>query len=271
MLPALVSFLLPGFDQWVEGQYGPAAFYTGTATAGMFIAANALDENGEIIGSGISERNNNFRQYQLGSQLYMAAGSFSAYASFRSAVRSRQAYGQFSFLNKEETTDELLASPFYFSNMIKPTTFLPLLLLTGLVAVELGQGSDSTFQTNGYNGSDFAYGAGFSYLAGTNEEALFRGWLMPVTMQWFKSPFWSNMSTSLLFAAAHISPQNRVPWPQFVLGAYLGWVTQRNKWTLQESIFIHTWWDVIAFAAVYMDESRRDQAQIQVPLINASF
>ena len=70
---------------------------------------------------------------------------------------------------------------------------------------------------------------------------------MPMAMEWTDSEFLSNSMTATVFAAVHYSSANKIPWPQFAMGWYLGWVAQRNDWTLSESIFIHTWWDVIIF------------------------
>ena len=86
---------------------------------------------------------------------------------------------------------------------------------------------------------------------------------MPVWMHYVESEILSNLFTSVIFAAAHISSQNPVPWPQFLVGFYLGQVAQWRDWTIAESIFIHTWYDVIAIAALY---GLRDQAQLVVQL-----
>ena len=68
--------------------------------------------------------------------------------------------------------------------------------------------------------------------------------------EYWDSDFWSNAAQSLLFAAAHLNT-NPQPIAQLLLGYHLGYVTQKNNWTLGESIFIHTWWDVIAFSTIY--------------------
>ncbi len=51
-----------------------------------------------------------------------------------------------------------------------------------------------------FQGSDAFYSGAYSYNAGVGEEAMFRGWLMPVFHQKFDSPFWANATTSVLFA-----------------------------------------------------------------------
>src|SRR5690606_36713047 len=98
-------------------------------------------------------------------------------------------------------------------------------------------------------GKDFLTLSAISYNAGVGEEALFRGWMMPVWQETFHSKFWSNTITALIFAAGHISDELPVPWPQFAIGYYLGHLTQKNYWTLSESVFIHSWSYVIILAS----------------------
>ena len=51
-------------------------------------------------------------------------------------------------------------------------------------------------------------------------------------------------------ASSHLNT-NPQPIAQLLLGYHLGYVSQKNNWTLGEAIFIHTWWDVIAFSTIY--------------------
>ena len=268
LFPPLASALLPGFDQWAELQVPAAMVYSGAAIAGLTLAS-ASTFGIESKANDLDSRDDQVRGATLGVQLYSAAGSLSAYHSFRSAVKSRQPEGQFRFLQMEETTDQLLVAPFSFSHLKKPTTYIPLLGLSALALIGASQNGPA-FKNNGYTDRDFAFGGAFSYLAGTHEEALFRGFLMPVLMESWRNEFWSNTATALVFSAAHISSDNPIPWPQFALGWYLGYVSQNNDWTLSESIFIHAWWDVIAFASIYLDESREKRA-IYLPFATVPF
>ncbi len=277
ILPPLISFVLPGFDQWAEGQQEAGFTYSSLGVTGLVVGSSAWYRfnNRGVRGATeieISDRDNEVRQYLLGVQLYSAAGSLSAYHSFRSAVRTRQAQGQFAFLSQEESVDEILKSPFRFSYLRRPTTYYPLLLGTAAVGV-IWAGHKSLFTRNQFNFADAFYSGSFSYLAGTHEEALFRGWMMPVLMESWKSPLWSNTATAAVFAAAHYSQSNKVPVFQFVAGWYLGYLTQKNNWTLSEAIFVHTWWDVIIFSGLYFVEARArpESAILNLPPITFSF
>jgi membrane protease YdiL (CAAX protease family) len=246
-LPPLASFLLPSFDQWWEGQHEAAGVYLATWLTGatlMFQAQQAVSK---------SERNSLFdddqkvrdytdvrRQFGYGAQLTLFAGEMSAYHSFRTAMKTRKQDGEFTFLTTDEDPGDLLLAPFAFSEALKPTTFLPLLLVAGLAIADQGKGS--------FTANDAAFVGGTSYNAGVGEEALFRGYFMPMFREGFGSNFWSNATTSVLFGAAHLGTVS-FPLAQTAGGFYLGWLSQRNDWSLRQSIFIHAWWDVIALGA----------------------
>ena len=129
----------------------------------------------------------------MGNQIYGVAGSFSAYASFQSSVKYRkETLGEYKFIKKQETVDELLMAPFDFSFLKRKTTYIPLSIIAGLVV--LGDGISS----GNLSFSDGLYSSAYSFNAGTHEEAMFRGWMMPALHQKFNSPFWGNISQSSL-------------------------------------------------------------------------
>lgn len=267
--PPLISFFLPGFDQWWEGQYGYAVGYTGLAIGGgVFAAYNRSKLEDERLYEGYgdlpdAEKENRSahgdreRKVVLGGQLQMAAGSFSAYHSFRTAVRSQQAVGNYEFLKTEESPADVLMAPFRFGFLSRATTYVPL----GVIALYHGliMNSDfdqsKEFKRDPLMPSDSLFAGGISYNAGTHEEALFRGWLMPVMREWTGSDWMSNAGAAGLFALAHL-PSNPQPVLQALLGYHLGYVTQRNQWSIAESVFIHTWWDVFALLTQYQVKKR---------------
>lgn len=278
--PQLLSVILPGFDQWYEGQYKSAALYTGLFIGGTALSAPDIrlrsteDEDEttrERESIDIDDRRSFSRQRLLGAQIAFDSGLLSSYHAFRSAVRSQQANGRFLFLTKEETTDEILSAPFAFSEIMKPTTFIPLALLLGLGIADLKNKGGGKAN---WVAADSFYTAAYSYGAGTAEEAAFRGWMLPVAYHWIDNKFWSNTATAAVFAAGHISSENPVPVAQFVMGWYFGYLTQKNEWTLRQSIFLHTWWDVLAFGLAYYDASRPGRLPtraVMAPLVNATF
>ena len=107
-----------------------------------------------------------------------------------------------------------------------------------------------------YTLQDGFHSAGISYMAGVSEEALFRGWLLPRYYKATDSFFVANTLQSSLFAASHLN-QTKVPIFQFALAYYLAWLTERNDWDLEESVFIHAWWDVIALSIQYSQKETK--------------
>ena len=269
VFPQLACAVMPGFDQWWEHQYYSAAFYTAYAGIGSFLAVDGSNHLSESDITDLSSRDDRVREAQLGSQMVGDAGFLSAYQSFRTAVRSQQPNGKFLFLKHEETLEEIYQAPIAFSEVVKTSTYVPLLIALSLGILDISDNSGPPH----LNGGDAFYSGAYSYGAGTSEEAFFRGWIMPVSYHYMGNEFWSNTTTAVIFGAAHISPDNPVPWPQFALGWYLGYLTQRNEWTLKQSIFIHTWWDIITFASSYYSTSRHpnSSAAIMVPLLSATY
>lgn len=251
--PPITSFFLPSFDQWWEGQFKAAGTYLGTALVGvnlMAAAQNAISDGKrqELFDDykDTKDYTDVRRQFQYGSQLVLFAGEMSAYHSFRTAMKTRKQDGEFTFLTTDEDPGDLLLAPFAFSEVLKPTTFVPLLLVSGIV---IAQGNAGYHSKGGpFTVGDAAYVGGISYNAGVGEEALFRGYMMPMFREGFGSDFWSNATTSIVFGAAHLGSV-KFPIVQTALGFYLGWLSQRNDWSLRQSIFLHAWWDVIALGA----------------------
>lgn len=272
VFPAL-SYLIPGFDQWWEGQYEAAALYSGSYLAAsaleqhgeaMFVNANTAKEINLKLEEGLGTQDNQLRNIYLFSQLKALTGGVSLYHSFRSSVRTRP--DDFSFLGPEEQVSDLFAAPFDFTYITRPTTWIPLGVIAALTAYQIGgttreEAKEQGFKPVKLGGDDLAYGAAFSYNAGTYEEMIFRGWLLPSVQYETSNAVLGNVVSSVGFALAHRGTV-QVPLAQLILGYYLGWVSMNNQYSLKESIFIHTWWDVIAFAQNYHFESTGSKSKL---------
>jgi membrane protease YdiL (CAAX protease family) len=265
-MPAM-SLLLPGLDQWAEQQYPSAGLYSGMALTGACLGFNDTDwigMNGQPLDRDASA---SAKMSLWGFQLYYNAGGLSAYHSFRTAVETHRGQGRFSFLKHEETADELLLAPLNMTYLLRPTTFIPLSLFAGFVFI-MNRDSDTRVLQSG----DYAYTAGLSFNAGVGEEALYRGWIMPYMMETCGNPYLSNLGQASLFAAYHIPIMRIVPVWQFGMGLYFGWLVQHRGWTLGESIFLHFWWDIIAFGVNFLtDTDRSREINIILPIFAARF
>ncbi len=263
----LVSFVLPGACQWWQGQPVAGMAYTGLAVASYAYARNISrandleekqkedkkrrEENGEDQPEfGFNQKDPALRKTNLALQVAQWSGGMSLYHGFRTAVRSRQPGGQYEFLTHEETPFELMAAPFNFTYLARTSTIVPLAIGSVLALVQYHSPVPDALDRDKFTGEDGFYAGAYSYNAGTHEEAVFRGWLMPVLREWWGTDFWANTAQAGIFAAAHLNTV-QVPIAQGLLGWHLGYVTQKNGWQLGESIFIHTWWDVLAFATLF--------------------
>lgn len=267
ILMPLTNLVLPGLDQWWEGQYPYGAAYSGIWLGGQTYAVTVAARNdldGQIRkqrdaaeGRGddrsdvsLDEKDVTVRKYLLGQLVAQGASGFSTWHSFRTAAASRRELGQYGFLPADEGPVELMLAPFDPSHLRESTTWVPLVVGSALAALTLSAEEPSGYERTAFTGADAFFTSAYSLNAGTHEEALFRGYVMPVMAEYTGSPFLANLGQSLLFAAAHLGHNPR-PLPQLFLGFHLGSVTQRRGWSLAESVFIHTWWDVIAFAVAY--------------------
>lgn len=263
----LFSFVLPGADQYYEKQYSSAFLYSSVALLGLNLSSSANyteDIEGEPDKFNTTE-NNEYRKKQWGNQLYMSAGVLSAFHSYRSTVKyKKKFFGAFDFL-PEQTNQDLLKAPFEFKYLKRKTTYLPLLTISGLVLLLPRQ---QGLATANLSISDAFFSSAYSFNAGVSEEALFRGMLMPNLYESYGSLFWSNTTTALIFGLAHGA--KTLPIPQILAGYYFGWLTQKNNWSLNESVFVHTWWDVIAIGASYMQGEDHENL-VYLPLYAARF
>lgn len=247
------SFLLPGLGQWTSQHYAYATTYTGIATAGVAYAYNA---SYDYKTHEASKDSNEFdtkdialRKMTLGLQTYQSMGGLSLFHTFRTAAQMRKKDGQYGFLATEDRPADLLLAPFDFSHLARASTWVPLSIgsvASYWIATHLSDG----WQPDSFRREDAAFAAGFSFNAGTHEEAVFRGWLMPALHEYGMNEPWANGAQASLFAIAHLN-NNPFPIAQLAFGWHLGSVTQANGWSLKESIFIHTWWDIIAMTASY--------------------
>jgi membrane protease YdiL (CAAX protease family) len=147
-----------------------------------------------------------------------------------------------------------------------PSVFIPLGLFAGgaILSHNIGSNGSPTFTW-----SDGFFTAATSYNAGVGEEAFFRGYLMMNFRQSWGSDFWSLTASSVLFGAAHISSDNPYPWPQLIGGFYLGWLAQHDDWTLSRNVFVHAWWDIIAFISEFSSDTVHPK--VMLPLVDARF
>jgi membrane protease YdiL (CAAX protease family) len=258
----LVSLLLPGFDQYLQGHVTSGALYS-TAWVGSNLwyanRAKKLNDTQESMrwDAWSDEQKNDYtnheelpRQATLASQYITSVGALSAWHSFRTVVETQRSTGRFAFLQEEETPMDLLSAPFQFSFLQRKTTWIPLLVAAGVGTLAPNVLTED-YQRDPYSSSDAFYASAISYNAGVSEEALFRGYMQPMLYDGLGSSLGANSIQAVIFALAHRATIER-PIAQAGMGFYLGWLQEKRSWTLSESIFVHAWWDVIALSSSYL-------------------
>jgi hypothetical protein len=257
-----VSLFLPGFDQYLEGQYPYALGYTGIGLAGIGLIKKSQKPDPKSH----EHHEDSYGYEHVGASLYSTAGFISAYHSFKTAARTRP--DDFSFIEKEDSLKDIFLAPFDFSHIIKPTTFIPLGIITAGMVAFYKHRSHRPHYARGTTERGIAT-VEISYGAGVGEEAAFRGWLLPVSHYGLNSPLLGNLTQGTVFGLLHYSPKNRMPVIQTALGVYFGWVTQRNGYSIQETTFQHFWWDTIVLGtALLLNINQKTKIPLQLPMIS---
>jgi membrane protease YdiL (CAAX protease family) len=256
LLPAS-SVFVPGLGHYIQGDFTGLA-YSAVAAAGVGLVVHAVGENRDSLPeAGTTELFESdswrLRRFILGGLIYQGAGFMGAYSAFRLAVpRLQEEEGKYGFLGPpRESAGDLLIAPFRFDHLRKQTTWVPIGAMGILVSYLVYEFRKKHIVGEWtLSGDDHIFGGMVSYNAGVSEEAAFRGWIFPMAYQYTgEKYFLSNGAQALLFSAMHYDRDDLpVPWPQFLMGYYLGWLTRRNEWSLSEAIFIHSWWDMILLA-----------------------
>ncbi|MFK7873562.1 MAG: lysostaphin resistance A-like protein [Oligoflexales bacterium] len=262
LLPWL-SQTFPGFGQLYYGQYSQALTLSGVAMSGIALIKYSKITTADLVqlqeesklneSSPFLTKDDHLRYYLTGAKLYGTAGDLSAYHSFRTAVRKNPKYGDFSFLTHEESLSDILYAPLRYEFLSRPSTLGTLALaMVGLY----------TSRPNHLNESDGLFTASVSLMAGTGEEAFYRGWLQPVLYHYTGNSVIANALQAGLFFGAH-SPGSFI---HFLAGLWFGHLTQKNNWTLSESVFIHTWWDVLALSSAFITSHQHPEQKMRVQI-----
>jgi len=262
----LASLATPGLGQWIHRDLVAGAAFAGTALAGYALAA-AGDATGDSW-DGLPRVARDQFAYQ-GAHLAATTGFVSAWDAFHRAVPVRKARGEYTFLEAPETVRDLVTAPFDTGFLRRWTTWMNLAVSAGVFAIVLNA-DDSPPPYYPFGLNDAAFAASLSMNAAAGEEALFRGFLLPLLQQKMGGRFWlANGTQSLVFTAAHIG--NNPP-PAFLvyLAAWTmweGWLTRHNGYSIRESVFHHFWYDVAIVTMGLLHDEREIALRIVSPPI----
>ncbi len=179
-----------------------------------------------------------------------------------------QSQGKYDFLVRRESVGDLLSAPFDHRFLQRWTTWVDLAQTVAVTALVLSE-RKSGVAYQPFRPHDAAWLTSASMNAAIGEEALFRGWLLPLLHQNTGRRFWlANGMQATLFGAAHLPDAE---WFAAYIGAWAaweGWVVRRNEWSIRESIFHHFWYDVAVITASLLTQERDREVRITFPVIS---
>lgn len=247
----LGSLVVPGLGQYIHGSPWVGLGYSGAFVGGL-LAAEAWGGAPDLDPLPRSTEDQlAFEAYHLS----FTTALLSAWDAFRRPMPALQGAGKYAFLGEPEDLGDLVTAPLDYRFLGRWTTWVGLGLTGSVLAWWLSEDSDSGGGPP-FRARDAAFAASLSLDAAVGEEALFRGWLLPMLTQKTAGRFWlANAIQAALFGLAHPQADEFA----FVIAAdafYGGWLTRRNDWSIREVIFQHFWYDaVLVTAALLADDS----------------
>jgi membrane protease YdiL (CAAX protease family) len=189
---------------------------------------------------------------------YQTICSYSLYSVYRD-VRAYNGPSSYTYKMPADDLTDLTTAPFSWKVMKKPEVWggvLSLLAIaTGVSYLAFPGGTSKSAEDY----PETKMSPLLSVPIGVGEEALFRGFLQASLAESF-NPWGGIALSSIAFGAAHIPnaqalrPENRWRYYSFIVplltafGSYAGWLTYKNH-SLKESVALHTWYDMVLFAA----------------------
>jgi membrane protease YdiL (CAAX protease family) len=243
------SFFVPGLGQYIHGEPWVGLAYTGTAVAGVAAGIDAPSLS-------LLPRDSDEQLSLAALQLAGTAGMLSAWDAFHRPMPALRGAGKYGFLEAEEDLGDLLTAPFDFRFLGRWTTWIDL-AFTGFVTAWVLENRNEGAPHPPFRGHDAAFAGSLSLNAAVGEEALFRGWLLPMLTE-KSGRFWvANGLQAAIFGSLHTSQADEFALVIGLGGFYNGWVTRRNGWSIREVIFQHFWYDVAVITAELLrDDSR---------------
>lgn len=249
------SIAVPGLGQYLQGGTMGGLGHTGTAVLAAVVATGGSPDPFPVSVSGFPRGADEQLRHQA-AYVAVTTGMLSAWDSFQRSVPLLQAEGKYGFLPEDRASHlDLLAAPFDLRHLGRWTTWVHLGYTAAVAGLILDRRrSDIAYAP--FRGHDAAFVTSLSMNAAVGEEALFRGWLLPVFTQSTGSFWGANALQAGLFGLGHVDAAEEFAAAIGAWALYEGWLTRRNDWSLGESIFHHFWYDVAVLAATLLRDER---------------
>jgi len=252
----LGSLVLPGLGQVVQHAPRSALMFSGVflstlvssrvALNGTQASINDLDTLGSRAELGVWLR-----------QISQEAGALSAYDSFRRSLPALRRAGKYEFMSDGDPPSALLTAAGEFHFLKEKTTYIPIAIVAALSFSRRLAAPDEGKEFAPARGSDTAFSAGVAFNAGVGEEALYRGFLLPVIRQHVGDREWvGNGLQAAVFAAAHGDFSPAALSAHFAFGYYAGYLANRNHGSLRQAVFTHFMWDAVALSGAFLTRQR---------------
>src|SRR5262245_53795374 len=246
----LVSAIVPGLGQAIEGDYGTAAAHFGIFAASLS-AGLYYERKPDFLSDDVRYDDGNrefINQTTLRRDFALRLATDTALYSSFGAYRDARARDDRSYRTPapKESLSDLAIAPFSWEFLSRPTTFIPL----ALQAWAASRSKYGVFRADDVSAQDLhLFNATANEFTAIGEEGFFRGFLNnELSSRWGNG--WGLAGSSVLFGVAHTGQgQTANAVEAAVAGAYLGWVQQRNGFQIGEGVAIHYWINVIAGVA----------------------
>ena len=249
---ATASLLLPGVGQALNGDYPEAAAHFATymaLTNNYFIREEKPefllpedridDENKVIYTNRTTFEADLFLTWAFNQQLY---SSYGAYRDARQAINNKG----YTTPAPDESLAELAVAPFNPQHLLRPTTFIPLVLPLIVLNSALSDEQYIYQPDDTLDKQDLRKGFFLMHEAvALGEESFFRG----VLNNSFSNSLgegWGLAASSAAFGLAHSGSAGQASAPAAALfGGYLGYLQQKNDYRIGQGVAIHFWWNFL--------------------------
>ena len=270
-LAGALSLLLPGIGQYYIGQPVAGTVYLGTYLGLASQYYTGTEDPDYIKPQDREDTLTNtylMNRHTFETDLYGYTAQnlnfYSAFAAYRDARLEGGNRGAYSTNMPDEGLGDLVLAPFNPEYMLRPGTFLPLLLPLYVASLPADREAPVYAPDNTITLTEMRRGFFFMhYGVAIGEEALFRGYFNNGLSDWMGEG-WGLVTSSLIFGLAHTGTAGQATAAgATVFGLYTGWLQQSNDYSISQGVALHFWWN---FLSSIITTKERGNLTVELPL-----